>query len=122
MFYNGSSVLARAGGALGTRVRDSLFTTPTNVPAAPWLGGRAPSRPTIGPLASASVTVAPTGGEPVRWWVVSWRVNGAWTPARRVWGASRSIVRPPAMSAADAVAVWALSRAGNLSEPAVSTR
>ncbi|MBV9880417.1 MAG: family 10 glycosylhydrolase, partial [Gemmatirosa sp.] len=137
VLYNGSSVLRRADGALGIRLRDSLFTTPALVPSAPWLGETAPDRPTVlsmadtvGPPTRAVLGVslqttvrvarlAPPAGEAVRWWVVSWRDGARWTAPRWVWGATRSLLGPPR---ADAVAVWALSRTGVASEPAVLAR
>ncbi|WP_025411062.1 glycoside hydrolase family 10 protein [Gemmatirosa kalamazoonensis] len=127
VFYNGSSVLVRAGGAMGQRVRDSLFTAPALVPPMPWLGGGAPGRPTVATIADTTVDgaaavvarVAPAGGEPSRWWAVSWRVNGAWTPAERAWGGARSLVR---RGGADGVAVWGVSRTGVLGEAALVGR
>jgi uncharacterized lipoprotein YddW (UPF0748 family) len=114
VFYNGSSVLARAGGALGARVRDSLFAAPAVVPPAAWLGGTAPGRPTLGPLGD-SVTVTPGAGEPPRWWLVSWHLGGGWTPAERVWGGNRTLAR---RGGATGVAVWAVSRTGVVGETA----
>ena len=122
VFYNGSSILARAGGALGARVRDSLFTQPAGVPPMTWLGGSAPGQPTLGSLTGTTVSVTPAAGEPVRWWLVSWRVNGAWTPTERVWGAGRALARPETGGAADGVVVWPLSRAGVLGPPMLVTR
>jgi uncharacterized lipoprotein YddW (UPF0748 family) len=135
VFYNASSVLARAGGALGARVRDSLYVDPAFVPAMPWLGGRAPGRPRIVAVDDSAraesahadsiawvARVEPARGEPARWWAVSWRVAGAWSPPERVWGASRAIRRAAGTSRLDGVAVWPLSRTGVLGEPAVWLR
>jgi uncharacterized lipoprotein YddW (UPF0748 family) len=129
VFYNASSVLVRAGGALGTRVRDSVYTMPALVPPAPWLGAGAPGRPTIravdasddGGTRALVAHVAAARGEPTRWWAVAWRVDSAWTPAERVWGAATTIRRtlPNASSRVDGLAVWPVSRTGVLGEPAL---
>jgi uncharacterized lipoprotein YddW (UPF0748 family) len=124
VFYNGSSVLTRVGGALGAMLRDSVFGAPALVPAMPWLGARAPAVPRIvavdsGGTGGWTVRLVPRSGEPARWWVVAARVGGAWQATRRVPADSTTI---GLAAAPDRLAVWAISRTGVASAPAAWTR
>jgi len=62
----------------------SRYASPALVPASPWLGAKAPSRPTVAtdhdaPTREAIVRFAPPKGEVVWLWGVRASRGGAWT-------------------------------------------
>ncbi len=100
--------------------RDS-YQQPALIPASPWLGTLPPAHPklTVTPW-KKSLTLRWENGdaEPARWWVLQYRTNAIWTteilPAN-TFDRYRENFQP------DAIAVRAVDRTGNLSEPAVWT-
>ncbi|MDR3377371.1 MAG: family 10 glycosylhydrolase, partial [Verrucomicrobiae bacterium] len=89
------------------------------VPASPWLDASAPAKPDLSNSvwSDASRLKWQSGpGEPVREWVLQTRTKGAWTT--QILPASRTEARVK-IPGTDAVAVRAVNRVGNLSEPAI---
>jgi hypothetical protein len=103
-------------------LRREFFADPALTPAATWLGGPPPGRPTITVGArtatGTSVTLAPSGAAP-RWWVVRSRAGNEWT-TRVIFGAERTIDVPSRNGGqADWIVANAVSAAGATSEDAV---
>ena len=122
LFYNTTSTLSRNNGEMAGLLKREFFADPALPPAAAWLGGSAPGRPTITvgarTAAGTSVTLAPAGGAP-RWWLVRARAGDEWT-TRVVFGAERTFdVGASNGQPADWIVVNAVSAAGAPSEDAV---
>jgi uncharacterized lipoprotein YddW (UPF0748 family) len=92
----------------------SRYASPALVPASPWLGARAPSRPTIttdrdAATNEAIVHFAPTKGEVVWLWAVRASRGGSWSAeVLPGWLRSHQFVG----ASPDSVAVAAISRTG----------
>jgi uncharacterized lipoprotein YddW (UPF0748 family) len=107
--------------ALNSTLARDIYRQPALIPASPWLDATPPAPPKL----SVSVWGKSTHpqwqnsvGKTAGWWVLQSRANGAWTtqifPAGRA-DAYLDNVNP------DAIAIRAVDRAGNLSEPAIWT-
>jgi uncharacterized lipoprotein YddW (UPF0748 family) len=106
-------------GALDAALLHDCYQQPALIPASPWLGATLPARPRlhVNPWKNTMTISWESGGsEPVRWWVLQCRTNAVWTteifPANES-GRFRENFQP------DAIALRAVDRIGNLSEPAV---
>jgi uncharacterized lipoprotein YddW (UPF0748 family) len=103
---------------LGGMVR-AQYAQPALVPVSPWIDATPPPRPELIVDTwknSVHVDWEAAPGKPTRWWLLQTRAGGVWTTQ----------VLPPGRndiyldnSNVDAVAVRAVDRLGNLSEPAV---
>jgi uncharacterized lipoprotein YddW (UPF0748 family) len=114
VFYNTTSTLSRGGGEIASTLRRDFFTDAALSPAASWLGGSTPGRPTI-TVAGATVSLAPAAGDSPRWWVIRSRSGDTWT-TRVLFGAERSAT---VGSNADWIVANAVSPAGATSPDAV---
>ena len=127
VFWNASSLRDNLGGLAGTLNHD-VFARPALVPAAPWLGKRAPGRPVIEARFgnwSRTLRLAwkPGAGEPVSVLVMQSRTGNQWstellagTPGGRELGRKGGTPFP------DEVRVSAVSRTGIQGESAVFLR
>ncbi|MDB6058947.1 MAG: hypothetical protein JWO95_2791 [Verrucomicrobiales bacterium] len=90
-----------------------LYTQPALVPASPWLGTSSVKQPNI---KLSGITVKWSGGGRVWQWGVQKKVGSSWTT--EIYPASQTscIVKAPV----SAVAVTAIDRVGNASQPAIS--
>ncbi len=125
VLYNTTSLRLNRGG-LATLLSGGVFGSPALVPATTWLDATRPAAPTVtvasvaGSPPQLRITIAGDGGKPLAWWVVRWRNGSTWS--MRTHPATRRFVDIPASagaSATDAIAVHAVDRVGNASEPAV---
>jgi uncharacterized lipoprotein YddW (UPF0748 family) len=92
------------------------------VPACPWCGGSAPEKPALSLVQrGASIEATWTHGTPtaIRFWLMQTRSNDRWT-SKVIPGDKRSVVLD--QSVPDTVALTAIDRYGNASEPAVLKR
>jgi uncharacterized lipoprotein YddW (UPF0748 family) len=122
VFYNTTSTLSRGNGEIAAMLRREFFTDAALPPAAPWLGGTPPARPTIAvqsaPSSGATVTLTPAAGAP-RWWVVRYRTGNQWT-TRTVFGDARTVtLASPNGAAADWIVANAVNAQGAMSDDAV---
>jgi uncharacterized lipoprotein YddW (UPF0748 family) len=104
--------------ALAAAVR-AEYASPVLVPASPWIAASAPLKPRLTVdtgSRSAHVRWENAGGEPPRWWLLQSRANGVWTT--QVFPAGQTDCQLN-NGLPDAVAIRAVDRLGNLSEPAV---
>lgn len=113
-------------GGIDEALRDGPYAQPALVPASPWLGWGRPSAPTI--------SVSERGSAVVVTWRRAWFANRPWmwVASARYRGVWRSQPLPhsvteftwpvdPIQGGPDAVAVSALDRVGNESEPALAS-
>ncbi|MGZ4986905.1 MAG: hypothetical protein ACXWBP_02585, partial [Limisphaerales bacterium] len=84
-------------------------------PASPWLGYSAVKQPTVKISHGDHITAKWSGGGRVWQWAVQKNVNGNWTT--QIFPASQTscIVKEPAT----VIAVTAIDRVGNASQPAI---
>jgi uncharacterized lipoprotein YddW (UPF0748 family) len=116
LFFSASNVIHNV--SLSGMLEREVGRTSTLVPASPWLGSR-PDRPALNSTNSSSSLVSvswqASGTNIVRLWVLQTRSNEIWNteilPANR----TSQIFKDPIP---DAVAVSAVDRAGNRSQPA----
>ncbi|MGZ4974998.1 MAG: glycoside hydrolase family 10 protein [Limisphaerales bacterium] len=92
-----------------------LYAQPALVPASPWLGYSAVKQPTVKISHGDHITAKWSGGGRVWQWAVQKNVNGNWTT--QIFPASQTscIVKEPAT----VIAVTAIDRVGNASQPAI---
>jgi uncharacterized lipoprotein YddW (UPF0748 family) len=108
---------------LADRLLKEVYTEPALVPASPWLGGEAPSKPvlSVDPPADGAIQVAWYGNDSdhVWQWALQWRIGGVWHT--QILSASELSTRFPTTPGArpDAIAVSSVDRYGNQSIPAV---
>ena len=101
--------------SVGTELRRSVYANPALVPESPWMMKGDPPVPLTGFKRSTdadSLLIAPGSAEPVRWWVIQLRREGAWE-THVIDGAVRTFVMPPAGASsarADLVTVTAVDR------------
>ncbi len=101
-----------------------VYADPSLPPASTWLDKTPPPEPSAriaNEPGAASVQFAPRDQQRIMWWVVQARVGGTWRTSILP-GDARSRILKGEESAADLVAVTAVDRAGNLSEPAILPR
>jgi uncharacterized lipoprotein YddW (UPF0748 family) len=116
VFYNTTSTLSRNNGEIAAMLRREYFTDAALPPAATWLAGTSPGRPTVA-VAGATLTLTPAAESP-RWWVVRYRTGDTWT-TRLVFGAERTVtLASPSGAAVDWVVVNAVNAVGAASEDA----
>lgn len=113
LHWNNKALMQNRGG-VSTQLANTVYSEPALVPASPWLGRSAPSRPSLSLKAGRTVD----WGNPPRnvgAWLVQWQTDAGWktqvvgpTQSGVAWrpGASRAVVR-------------AVSRTGILSDMAV---
>jgi uncharacterized lipoprotein YddW (UPF0748 family) len=109
--------------SVATALARLVYDEPALVPASPWLLHDAPSAPKVAIVrgdGDDQLTLAPTGKDVVRWWLVQARFGSAWQ-SRLFDGARRSVPlseigRDPLVPA-EVIAVTAIDRADNASEP-----
>lgn len=101
-----------------------VYAEPALPPASPWLDRTPPPQPSArmveGPRGPA-VEYAPRDQQRVMWWVVQARMNGTWRTTILP-GGERTYILDATQAPADLVAVTAVDRAGNLSDPALISR
>jgi len=101
-----------------------VYAQPALPPAYPWLDKQPPGQPQISALAGSGgevkVTCRPTGAEPVAWWVMQTRADGAWTTRILRGTQSETVFSLP--SKPEAVAISAVDRCGNASLGSVLER
>ncbi|XVJ58911.1 MAG: family 10 glycosylhydrolase [Tepidisphaera sp.] len=122
--FSAKAIVSDAGG-VRTGLARGPFAAPALVPATPWLDDVPPAAPLL------SVEADAKGGIAVRWtmasatdeasrvWAVAVRAGQQWTTIIAP-GAERNFTATG--TGIDAVAIWAVDRAGNLSVPAVMVR
>jgi uncharacterized lipoprotein YddW (UPF0748 family) len=121
--FSAKALVADSGG-VRTALASGPYAVPALVPPMPWLDDVPPPSPVVVVEQSAGgigVRWSPASaeGEAAQQWAVAVRASGVWTSmvapgAERRFSATGSNM--------DAVAVWAVDRAGNLSVPAVMVR
>ena len=122
VFFNATSTLSRGNGEIASMLRRDFFTDGALPPAATWLGGTPPARPTIAVGSAtangAAVTLTPAG-DPPRWWVIRYRTGDRWT-TRTIFGAARTATLASANGApVDWVVVSAVNAQGAMGDEAV---
>jgi uncharacterized lipoprotein YddW (UPF0748 family) len=123
VFFNTTSTLTRGNGEIASMLRRDFFTDAALPPAAPWLAGARPARPTIAVnavtngVAGATVTLTPAADAP-RWWVIRYRTGDQWT-TRVLFGDQRTITLGAEKGATDWVVVNAVNAVGATSDDAV---
>lgn len=103
----------------------SVYAEPALVPASPWLDATHPDLPRLEAHRATAdgdsrwvIEWKPGGSDPVFRWVVQWRSRGAWS-TRVLPGEDKQMILTGSDAAADRVAVTAVSRTENASEPAI---
>jgi hypothetical protein len=112
-------------GGLSDHLLKDVYAEPALIPASPWLNNSTPSRPTIsiGPKSDSDRSLALSwqddDGDSIWQWVIQVRTNGAWRT--RIAPRDETEARIPAEQAKnmDRVAICAVDRYGNQSEPAL---
>ncbi len=106
--------LVRDSGGIQAALATNSYADDALVPASPWLGSSTPEKPTI-TVDAQTVSWKHTGRSAPERWAVQTKREGRWqlevSPA-----GTTTLARS---AAGEAVAVRAVDRAGNLSEPAV---
>jgi uncharacterized lipoprotein YddW (UPF0748 family) len=104
--------------ALTDAVR-AAYAQPALVPASPWIDSTPPDKPQLTVTSEKNTLRASweiSGGEQIRWWLLQFRTNAVWTteifPANQT---SRTFEN----FSPDAIAIRAVDRLGNASEPMV---
>lgn len=106
--------------ALDAALAGEVYRQPALIPASPWLNATSPPMPKLSVSVGKSTRVQwqSASAKPASWWVCQIRTNGAWAtqilPGSQV-TAQFEITNP------EAVALRAVDRVGNLSEPAIWT-
>jgi uncharacterized lipoprotein YddW (UPF0748 family) len=108
--------------SLVERLAGDVYREPALAPATPWLGARAPSRPTValeaGPEGGATVRMEPGPGAPPARWVVQSRFGDRWRTEVLPGGAREHVVRPDSAGAPlRVVAVSGVDRLGAQGAP-----
>lgn len=96
-----------------------VYRQPALIPASPWLSSTSPPLPKLSVNSwrkSLHAEWKNGAGEPANWWVLQGRENGNWTT--QVFPATRADIYLDNTNF-DAIAIRAVGRTGNLSEPAV---
>ena len=113
--------------SVGTTLAHGAYAERALVPASPWLGTRSPLAPkvTVSPGDTSdeqTLALTPAGKDIVRWWAVQLRADGAWRTVV-LEGITRSVRLPDLLrdsaAVADVIAVSAVDRVGNASEPTI---
>ncbi len=105
--------------ALASALASQVYSEPALVPASPWLNSTSPPPPKLSVgvwRKSVHVEWKNAGADPARWWVLQTRAAGNWNT--QILPAERLDVYLDNASP-DAIAIRAVSRVGNLSEPTV---
>jgi uncharacterized lipoprotein YddW (UPF0748 family) len=107
--------------ALDATLARECYQQPALIPASPWLGAALPATPKLSVTAGAKTIHArwqAAPGQSANWWVWQTRNQGVWTtqilPGNRMDGSLDT-------GSPDALALRAVDRVGNLSEPAMWT-
>ena len=103
--------------SLVDRLTNDAYREPALIPATPWLGGRAPSRPAVA-LEGSTVRFTPGAGAPPARWVVQSRHGDRWRTAILPGGARSHALAADSLPLR-AVAVSGVDRLGNQSAPVV---
>jgi uncharacterized lipoprotein YddW (UPF0748 family) len=132
IFFSMSTLMSDPD-SLDERLLAGPYAAPALVPGFPWLGRKAPERPSVsvqrmedegmdGDGTGATVVrLQPGPGSDPRQWVVQARLDGVWH-TRIVPGTLRTYRLDGALANADVVSAIAVDRVGNESEPAVVVR
>ena len=106
---------------LDAALQRESYQQPALIPASPWLNPTPPARPKLRvSMGKQAVTIRWENGgtQPVRWWVLQCRTNAVWNtdilPASEFGGYHKNFCP-------DGIAIRAVDRTGNLSEPAIWT-
>jgi len=116
VFFSMKTFLKDWKGINGALLR-GLYAAPALVPASPWLDDDAPEAPKLSdqkPVGAAIEASWVSSGEPVRFYVVQIRRGGAWRVAQV---SSEPMVRLTQIPNIEGVAVTAIDRVGNASQP-----
>jgi uncharacterized lipoprotein YddW (UPF0748 family) len=103
--------LARNTGGIADLLTRSVYAQPALIPASPWLGGSAPSKPSI-EITGGRIRWRAAQNSSPRWWLVQTRSGDGWR-SRVVAGGEKSVALAPNETL---VAVRAVSANGMLSE------
>jgi hypothetical protein len=107
--------------ALDAALTREIYRQPALIPASPWLNATSPPPPKLSVgiwRKSVHVTWKSAGGEPARGWVLQSRAQGNWNT--QILPANCTDVYLDNANP-DAISMRAVSRVGNLSEPAIWT-
>lgn len=112
-------MLTKNDRGVASLLKETCFTERALVPAAPWLGASVPGEPVVSVSSAgkaSTITWTARPGTAVRWWVVQTRQQGKWITEAPVFGTTTSLSLTPAT---EAIAVRAMSAAGQTSQPVV---
>ena len=105
--------------ALDNALLKEVYRQPALIPACPWLNATSPPLPKLTVDAwrqTLHMQWKNGAGEPANWWVLQGRENGVWTT--QIFPAGRTDIYLDNTNF-DAIAIRAVGRTGNLSEPVV---
>ncbi len=113
-------------GGLNDLLKAGVYSQPALVPASTWLDDQPPAQPEVtiskgAGGASPSVICQPTGRENVWLWVISTSVGGKWETRILPGGPNNSALTSAVPAEAEAVAVSAVDRCGNMSAPVIAS-
>ena len=119
--YWGVRALTENRRGLADALAGQTYAQPALPPSLPWIDGQPPRQPQISATVTSAgevrVSCAPTGAEPVGWWLVQTRVGTTWSvemlPGFKSAGSVVLSFKP------EVIAISAVDRCGNVSSPSV---
>jgi len=118
LLYNTTVVLNDRGG-LRSLLAGGVFATRALPPATHWLDAVAPPAPTMIVTSTGAVlrvSITPVTSEPLSWYLIRWRTNGAWS--QRLQRVSALTADVPS-AGTDGVVINAIDKVGNASTDVV---
>jgi uncharacterized lipoprotein YddW (UPF0748 family) len=114
------SALLMNGSSIGERLRSQVYAAPALVPAAPWLGGAAPTVPKLATINSTLLQITPGDNLPLAWWVIQTKMSdGRWRYWLKRSTERRIDLRTLGDLGGGRIAVTAVDRVGQISQPNV---